>query len=439
LGTVASVADSLLDFEQSITKELELGALLGRNINLNEARTLAYRGKTGAALKSVIRELGGIQAFNDMDVYAKRETAALLNISVGELERMSKNMDKLNDDGELQLSTFDKTNEMLTAILTGPFGMLISSFGALVMLGFQSWIQWRMIKSAVDSVTGSILQMNAAQNSGNLTQTLAGAPGPMTKSGAPDRRFKANRLPATPQPSVASNVNQTGGGINMRSVLQGAAAMLILAGALFVFAKAAQEFGGVKWDDVFIGIGAMATLGVVAGVLGIGPVAAAVGTGTLIILGLATAFLIFATAATLMSVAVQGIASVLPQLANSFTPLLSLGSGLLVLAGGFWALGASLAGFATLGSVAIPLLLAVGAASAGLGMLMSSSSEETTAIEGGSLEQTVKDGLQNVVDAINNKSFDVYLDKSKVTNLLFAEERSKTRNSTSIIPRGVSG
>jgi hypothetical protein len=192
----------------------------------------------------------------------------------------------------------------------------------------------------------------------------------------------------------------------------------------------------VKWDDVFIGIGAMATLGVVAGVLGIGPVAAAVGTGTLIILGLATAFLIFATAATLMSVAVQGIASVLPQLANSFTPLLSLGAGLLILAGGFWALGASLAGFAVLGSVAMPLLLAVGAASVGLGMLMGDS-EETTAVEGGSLEQTVKDGLQNVVNAINNKNFDVYLDKSKVTNLIFAEERSKTRNSVSITPRGI--
>jgi hypothetical protein len=436
LGTIANISDTLLDFQSSITKELEVGALLGKNINFNEARTLLYRGKQASGIRSILKELGGIAAYNEMEYYQRREVAAMLGISVDELNRMVTNMDKLNEDGSVQLSTFDRTNEMLTALATGPMGTLISSMGALIMLGLQQLGNWYLIRGAVNRVTGSILQMNAAQNAGNVTQTLTNAPGPMTRSGAPDRRFKANRLPATPQPSVTSNVNQTGGGINMRSVLQGAAAMLILAGALFVFAKAAQEFGGVKWDDVFIGIGAMATLGVVAGVLGIGPVAAAVGTGTLIILGLATAFLIFATAATLMSVAVQGIASVLPQLANSFTPLLSLGAGLLILAGGFWALGASLAGFAALGSVAIPLLLAVGAASVGLGMLMGDS-EETTAVEGGSLEQTVKDGLQNVVNAINNKNFDVYLDKSKVTNLIFAEERSKTRNSVSITPRGI--
>ena len=436
LGTIANISDTLLDFQSSITKELEVGALLGKNINFNEARTLLYRGKQASGIRSILKELGGVAAYNEMEYYQRKEVAAMLGISVDELNRMVTNMDKLNEDGSVQLSTFDRTNEMLTALATGPMGTLISSMGALIMLGLQQLGNWYLIRGAVNRVTGSILQMNAAQNAGNVTQTLTNAPGPMTRSGTPDRRFKANRLPATPQPSVASNVNQTGGGINMRSVLQGAAAMLILAGALFVFAKAAQEFGGVKWDDVFIGIGAMATLGVVAGVLGIGPVAAAVGTGTLIILGLATAFLIFATAATLMSVAVQGIASVLPQLANSFTPLLSLGAGLLILAGGFWALGASLAGFAALGSVAIPLLLAVGAASVGLGMLMGDS-EETTAVEGGSLEQTVKDGLQNVVNAINNKNFDVYLDKSKVTNLIFAEERSKTRNSVSITPRGI--
>jgi hypothetical protein len=436
LGTIANISDALLDFQSSITKELEVGALLGKNINFNEARTLLYRGKQASGIRSILKELGGVAAYNDMEYYQRKEVAAMLNISVDELNRMVKNMDKLNEDGSIQLSTFDRMNELMTGILTGPFGGMISAAGALIPLLGQHFFGFRMIGRAVDRVTASIMQMNAAQNSGNATQLLDGDPGQMTKSGKPDRRFKANRLPATPQPSVASNVNQTGGGINMRSVLQGAAAMLILAGALFVFAKAAQEFGGVKWDDVFIGIGAMATLGVVAGVLGIGPVAAAVGTGTLIILGLATAFLIFATAATLMSVAVQGIASVLPQLANSFTPLLSLGAGLLILAGGFWALGASLAGFAALGSVAIPLLLAVGAASVGLGMLMGDS-EETTAVEGGSLEQTVKDGLQNVVNAINNKNFDVYLDKSKVTNLIFAEERSKTRNSVSITPRGI--
>ena len=436
LGTIANISDTLLDFQSSITKELEVGALLGKNINFNEARTLLYRGKQASGIRSILKELGGIAAYNEMEYYQRKEVAAMLGISVDELNRMVTNMDKLNEDGSVQLSTFDRTNEMLTALATGPMGTLISSMGALIMLGLQQLGNWYLIRGAVNRVTGSIMQMNAAQNAGNVTQTLTNAPGPMTKSGTPDRRFKANRLPATPQPSVASNVNQTGGGINMRSVLQGAAAMLILAGALFVFAKASQEFGGVKWDDVFIGIGAMATLGVVAGVLGIGPIAAAVGIGTLLILGLASAFFIFGAASVLMSTAVTMIANSLPLLASGITSLIPMIGGIIGLGVAFAALGAGLGLFASMGSVAIPLLLAVGAASVGLGMLMGDS-EETTAVEGGSLEQTVKDGLQNVVNAINNKNFDVYLDKSKVTNLIFAEERSKTRNSVSITPRGI--
>jgi hypothetical protein len=233
---------------------------------------------------------------------------------------------------------------------------------------------------------------------------------------------------------MASNVNKTGGGINMRSVLQAAAAILILAGAFFVFAKAGQEFATVDFEQVMKGIGSIALLGVVAAALGSGPIAAAVGIGTLLILGLASAFFIFGAASVLMASAVTMIANTLPLLANGISSLIPMIGGIFGLGAAFAALGAGLAVFATMGTIALPLLAGIAAAGIGLSLLMGSS-EETSAIEGGSLEQTMKDGLQNVVDAINKKNFDVYLDKTKVTNLLFAEERSKTRNSVSITPR----
>ena len=40
MKTLSGVAEGLLDFESSITKELELSALLGKNINLNKPRQL---------------------------------------------------------------------------------------------------------------------------------------------------------------------------------------------------------------------------------------------------------------------------------------------------------------------------------------------------------------------------------------------------------------
>jgi hypothetical protein len=425
LGTIANVSDTLLDFQSSITKELELGAMLGRNINFNEARTLLYRGKQASGIKSILKELGGVAAYNNMEYYQRKEVAATLGISVDELQRMVTNMDKLNEDGSIQLSTFDRTKELLTSIATGPFGMLISSAGALIMTVGTGIFQFKLMKHAVDRITSSILQMNAAQNSGNLTSTLSNAPGPMTRSGAPDRRFKANRLPAPPPgpPPGPSNVNKMGGGINMKSVLQGAAAMLILAGAMFVFAKAAQEFGdGVKWDQVFIGIGAMATLGVVAGVLGIGPIAAAVGIGTALILGLSAAFFIFSTGALIMATAVTMIANSLPLLASGISSLVPMIGGIFGLSAAFTALGFSLAVLGSMGLLALPVLLGIGAAAAGLGILFGALGvgDSTSGIEGGSLseyESTMLNKMDSLIQAVTSNK-DVYLDKDKVTSLV---------------------
>ena len=41
MGQISGIADNLLDFESSINAELELGAMLGKNINLDRARALA--------------------------------------------------------------------------------------------------------------------------------------------------------------------------------------------------------------------------------------------------------------------------------------------------------------------------------------------------------------------------------------------------------------
>lgn len=438
LGTVSSVADSLLDFETSITKELELGALLGRNINLNKARTLFFDGKSGEAVKETLRALGGVAVYNDMDVISKRQTAALLGISGDELNRMVNNMDKLNADGTVQVSKFDSMNEALTAMTTGPFGALISGMGALIMLTLQTGLQWAMIRRGIDRATASLGRMNAVQNAGNVTSTLGGAPGPMNRSGTPDRRFKANRLPATPPPSPGA------GGMSFLDkigspgqILSLAVALLAFGGAVFVIAKAFEVFGNVtNMGQALIGFGAaIIGMGLSIGLLStiLAPLAS---TGILQLVALG--FITFGAAVALVGLGIkltaEGFAlfaSSLGVLATNIPPLFAMLPQLFSLAAAFTALGLSLALVGTLGLAGVGVLLAAGVAATGLAMIMGDSGE-TSGVEGGSLEQTVKDGLQNVVDAINKKSFDVYLDKSKVTNMIFAEEKSKTRNNVKI-------
>ena len=93
MSTLSGIADGLLDFESSITKELELGAMLGKNINLNKARELAYSGDIEGATKETLKQLGGIDAFNKMDYYQKKQTADLLGVSVAELQKMNSKME----------------------------------------------------------------------------------------------------------------------------------------------------------------------------------------------------------------------------------------------------------------------------------------------------------------------------------------------------------
>jgi hypothetical protein len=139
MDSMTKVTDSLLDFETSINSEMELGAMMGKQLNLDRARGLAYEGNMTGAVKATLDELGGIEAFNKMDIFQKRKAAELLGLSVDEFQKMAANSDKLNEDGSIQLSQFDTMKETLTAIATGPLGSMVSAFGSsLIAMGQMS-------------------------------------------------------------------------------------------------------------------------------------------------------------------------------------------------------------------------------------------------------------------------------------------------------------
>jgi hypothetical protein len=129
MSTMGGIAEGLLDMETSITKELELGAMLGKNINLNKARELAYNDDIEGAVKETMKQLGGIEAFNKMDYYQKKQTADLLGISVGELKKMNSNMENAGQLGSVLHSTFSKVGESVDAGLNKFLGVGLSTLG----------------------------------------------------------------------------------------------------------------------------------------------------------------------------------------------------------------------------------------------------------------------------------------------------------------------
>ena len=85
LDTARSMADSTLDFESSISAEMEAQVLTGKALNLNHARELAFRGDHMGAAKEMLKQVGSLNEFQNMNVFAQKALAKAMGLSVDEL------------------------------------------------------------------------------------------------------------------------------------------------------------------------------------------------------------------------------------------------------------------------------------------------------------------------------------------------------------------
>ena len=287
IDSMTKVTDSLLDFETSINSEMELGAMMGKQLNLDRARGLAYEGNMTGAVKATLDELGGIEAFNKMDIFQKRKAAELLGLSVDEFQKMAANSDKLNDDGTVQLSTFDTMKETLTAIVTGPLGGFAKTMGSsLIALG-QMGPGFKMLDGAMGGVLSKSAEFlkNLVKAGAQKVMGMFGKGGPGDSasqfaggsfSKGKELLAQRNAAAAGKTPSTATTPAAGGGAdqankfgkIKSGDLIKGAAALLILAAALYVSAKAFQEFAKVEWESVGKGLVGLLGLATIAYILG---------------------------------------------------------------------------------------------------------------------------------------------------------------------------
>lgn len=88
LDSAARSAEKLLDFESSITSELKLSALMGRNVNFNESRRLFFAGKVLEGEKALIRELERIGDINNLNYLERKELSNLVGKDFSELQKI---------------------------------------------------------------------------------------------------------------------------------------------------------------------------------------------------------------------------------------------------------------------------------------------------------------------------------------------------------------
>jgi len=99
LEKAKGMANSLLQFEDSISAELEAELLTGKQINLEQARLLALNGKTAEAATEISKQIGSSAEFSAMNVLQQEAYAKALGMSADELANMLLYNENINNLG----------------------------------------------------------------------------------------------------------------------------------------------------------------------------------------------------------------------------------------------------------------------------------------------------------------------------------------------------
>ena len=115
LDQVASIADSLLNFEQSIEKELSAELLLGKDINLEKARTAALNNDMATVAAEITKQAGTAAEFGEMNRIQQEAIAAAMGMSADQMADMLFEQEALKSIGtdlnDEQQKAFDLAKE----------------------------------------------------------------------------------------------------------------------------------------------------------------------------------------------------------------------------------------------------------------------------------------------------------------------------------------
>jgi hypothetical protein len=122
LDTVFTISDGILDFQSSIENELKASLLIGRQLNLNEARRLAMAGDMAGLQEEILRQVGSEEDLMRMNAIQRKSLAGALGVTVQQLNKLA--------SGELEVKNSDmKQNTTALQSLTFAMGALALGLG----------------------------------------------------------------------------------------------------------------------------------------------------------------------------------------------------------------------------------------------------------------------------------------------------------------------
>jgi NADH dehydrogenase/NADH:ubiquinone oxidoreductase subunit G len=114
---VKSIADGLLNIEDSIAAEMEAELLTGKDLNLEKARELALAGKSEEAAKLIADQMGGAAEFSKLNVVQQESLAKVLGMNRdGMADMLAAQEENKNVNGDLVAGQKDGLKAMMSGV-----------------------------------------------------------------------------------------------------------------------------------------------------------------------------------------------------------------------------------------------------------------------------------------------------------------------------------
>ena len=119
LDTISKISEKLLDFEGSISSELEAQVLTGKSLNLDRARQLALAGKTEELQREIIKQVGSEAELQRLNVIERRSLANAIGVSVSELTKLAQGEKILESVAQQQLTVLQSIDQGIQQLQNG--------------------------------------------------------------------------------------------------------------------------------------------------------------------------------------------------------------------------------------------------------------------------------------------------------------------------------
>jgi len=112
LKDTAGISRNLLDFEESLTAEMSAELMIGRDLELSKARSLALDGKSAEAVAELAKNFGSAEEFSQLNVLAREDLAKAMGMEVDQLADAIKKEEVLRSLGVANLAELEKKGEL---------------------------------------------------------------------------------------------------------------------------------------------------------------------------------------------------------------------------------------------------------------------------------------------------------------------------------------